>query len=121
MFFRLAGARVVANDAARLRFGVDDLVIERIGHGVEAVAAGHAEPVGVARPECIARATRTAPRLIVLQSAVHVVERLRVVDRDRVELSGDDALDVIPRASGVPRHVQPAVAAEDHLLRCCRR
>ena len=68
------------------------------------------------RAECVARSARTAPRLIVLQTAVHVVERQRVVDRDRVELSGDDALVVIPGASGVPRHVQAAVAAEDHLL-----
>src|SRR6185503_15083054 len=61
---RLAGARVVAHDAALLRFGVHEVVIERIGHGVETVAAGHAEPIGVRRTEAVARAARTAPRLI---------------------------------------------------------
>src|SRR5436305_327675 len=96
---RLPRPRIVLHPAALLRLGVDNLVIVRIGHGVEAVAACHAEPVGIRWTEGIPGAARAAPRLVVLQTAVDIVEWLRVVDRYGIKLTGNNAFDVIPRAA----------------------
>ena len=108
----LSAARVVAHHAAVLRLGVRDVVVERIGHVVEAVAACHAIPVGVGRTEGVAGATRAGPRLIVLQSAVHVVERRGVVDGDGVELRADDVFHVVPAAAAIVRNVYATVVAQ---------
>ena len=108
----LAGTRVVAHHAAVLRLGVGDVVVEGIGHVVETIATGHAIPVGIGRTKGVARAARTAPRLIVLEAAVHVVERRGVVHRDGVELRADDVLHVVPAAAAIVRDVHAAVVTE---------
>ena len=113
---RLSGARIVAHHTTVLRFSIRDVVIERIRHVVKAVATGHAIPIGVRRTEGVARAAGAAPRLVILQAAVHVVEWLRVVHRDRVELRADDVLHVVPRAAAIVGDVHAAVVTEHDVL-----
>ena len=113
---RLPRARVVAHDTAVLRLGIRNVVIERIRHVVESVTTGHPVPVGIGRTEGVACAARTTPRLIVLQSAVHVVERRGVVHGDRVKLRPDNVLDVVPRAATIIRNVHAAIVAEHDMF-----
>jgi hypothetical protein len=82
----LPGAPVVADEAAVLRFGVDDVRVLRIDDGREPVAAGRDVPVGVDDAVHRVRARRAADGVVVLRTAVHVVERRVVVERDLVEL-----------------------------------
>src|SRR5450759_2233224 len=80
----LAGAYIVADDVAALRFTVNRVRVNRIYLSVESVAAGGANPVGVGNALAIARLARCAPAAVVLQPAVHVVVRLAHVGGDRV-------------------------------------
>ncbi len=82
----LAGLAVEAHEAAVLRLGVDDVRVVRVDHGLEAVAAVGDEPVGVGDAVAGGGARRAAEAEVVLGAAVDVVEGLRVVDADAVEL-----------------------------------
>ena len=113
---RLSGARIVAHHPTVLRFRIRDVMVERIRHVVKAVAARHAIPFRIRRTVGVARATRAAPRLVVLQTAVHVVERLRIIDGNRVELRADDVLDVVPSTPAIVRDIDTAVVTEHDVL-----
>ena len=94
----LAGPLVEADDDAVLQLGVDGVRILGIDARDEAVAALGDEPVLVQDAVLGSRARRAAERVVVLQAAVDVVERRRVVDVDVVELRERQVLEEDPGA-----------------------
>ena len=98
---RLAGALVEAHQAAVLRFGIDDVLVLRVGDGAEAVAALRDVPVGVGDPLRIRRARRAAEAEVVLRAAVDAVEGKRVVGADAVELRDGEVGFEVPRLGAV--------------------
>ena len=66
------------------------------------------------------RPRRTAERVVVLESAVHVVERRRVVDVDVVVLRERQVLEERPRRAAIERAIQPAVVADEKMARILR-
>ena len=81
-----AGACVEAYQPSVLRLGVHDRRVLRVDLHVEAVAAHGDVPVLVGDAVGVARAAGAAEGVVVLGSAVDVVEGLLHVDRNGVEL-----------------------------------
>ncbi len=112
----LAGAAVVADEAAVLPLRVDDVGVGGIDHRVETVAEDGDEPVAVANAVHVGGARRAALRRIVLRASVDVVERRVVVHGDLVKLRDRQVRDVAVALASIPRFVEPAVAADDQVL-----
>ena len=95
-------------------------MIGRVDSGLEAVAAADAEPVGVEDPiGRLAGGTRPAPAAVVLQADVDVVRPAHVGAHPVGKRRGH-RVDEVPRPALVPRDVQPAVIADDQMLRVLR-
>ena len=108
--------RFTRDHAAVLRFVIDDVGIGRIDGANEAVAAAEIDPVADRRTGPPPRGARSAPALVVLQSAVDGVW-LPGVDRDVVELRHREMAEEIPRLHAIVRDVQSAVASKDDVPR----
>ena len=63
-----------------------------------------------------ARPHGAAPGLVVLESAVHAVERLARIGGDVVELADREVVDELPRGDAVEALEHAAVGAEQHVL-----
>ena len=70
----------------------------------------------VRTPSRLSDARRPAEREVVLRAAADVVERLRVVDRDAVELRDRQVREEAPGLAFVVRLVEPAVVAEQDVV-----
>ena len=86
----------------------------------EAVAAVGDEPVFVQDSMIGPGARRAAERVVVLQAAVDVVERLGVVDIDVIELRQGEVLEEHPCAACVETAIEAAVVADEHVIRVLR-
>ena len=104
------------DSVAVLRLGVDGVGIGGIDLRVHAVAGVDLHPVVVEDAEIVARGARAAERVRVLQAAVDVVRR-RHVDADPVELADRQVVHLVPGDAAVEGEVEPAVVAEDEVLR----
>jgi hypothetical protein len=83
---------------------------------IESIAAAGAEPVGVSNSQIASGLARPAPRPVVLQSAIDVI-RPAHIDRNRVELSGDDAgVDEFPRVALIVSDVESPVVTDHDVL-----
>ena len=125
LFLRLnadafAGALVVAHEDAVLQLGVDRVGILGIDPRDETVAALGDEPVLVQDAVLRSGARRSAERIVVLQPAVDVVERHRVVHVHVVVLRERQVLEEHPGRRAIERTVEPAVVADHHVVRIRR-
>src|ERR1019366_10585496 len=71
---------VVANDSAILRLGVHDIGVGWIDCGIKTVSANRYVPVTAGNSLFVTRLARAGPAVVVLKSAVHVVERQPVIE-----------------------------------------
>src|SRR5262245_31318319 len=109
---RLSGAQVETADVAVLRRRIDDVWILGIAPRLKPVTASHDVPIARANPPRAERSRWSALRPVVLRTAAHVVERLRVVDRYSVILRDRYTRDASERGTFVVRFVEPAVVAD---------
>ena len=112
----LARLPVEPHEGAVLRLGVDDVGVARLDRGEEAVAPLRDEPVLVPDAVDVVGPRRPAEGGVVLRAAVDVVEGLRVVDRDPVELRHREVRLELPRRAAVPRLVDAAVVAVQEVV-----
>ena len=82
-----------------------------------AVAKHGDEPVAVADAARIHRARGAALAVVVLGTAVDIVERRIVVDRDLVELRDGQVVDEAPRRAEVEALVNAAIGADQQVVR----
>ena len=115
---RLTGAQIEPVERPFLRLHVDDGRILGIVARLEAVAAADAVPVAGADAGPVQRPRRAADGPVVLRAAADVVERLRVVGRDPVELRQRQVGEVPPGLHAVVGLVESAVVAEEHVVTC---
>ena len=115
-----AGSAVVAYQVALLPVGVDDVRVARLGGRLVAVAEQHHEPVGIAHARDVVGARWAALGVVVLGAAVDRVEGFGVVDRDLVELGHRQVVDEAPGIGVVEGLVQPAVGADQQIVRVVR-
>src|SRR5947207_307074 len=102
------------DEPAVLRFGIDDRVVRGIDSRLKAIAGLYFVPVGVCDPDAVARRARTAPRAIVLNTAVDEI-RLPHVDVDGIELADRNLIHEIPRLAGVVGHVDAAIVPVEYV------
>src|SRR5690349_8495748 len=84
--FLLARPDIVTDYSTILVFRVHSVRISRFDGRIESIAANGHIPVTVRDSLPIASLTRAGPAVVVLQAAVHIVERLAVIEIDRVVL-----------------------------------
>src|SRR5262249_49129859 len=113
---RLASPQIAPRQITVLRLGVDDVRIAGIDAIVECIAALDREPVLIADAELLGARTRTAPGIIVLQSAATAV-RLPKIARQLVKLGERDVVDVPPRAAAIFRGPHAAVITDYQVVR----
>src|SRR5207244_3677487 len=87
---------------------------------VEPVTPGGANPIGIRDALTISRLTRAAPAAVVLQAAVHVVEGLTHIRRDRVVLRDRKVGNEIDGAATVVTDVNTADATDEEKIRIGR-
>ncbi len=98
--FLFTGAHIVTHDVTTLRFAINGVRIGGIDLRIEAVAPRRANPVSVADALTIPCLARSAPAAVVLQPAVHEVERLAHVGGDGVVLRDGKVRDECGRGHG---------------------
>ena len=113
----LTGGAVEPHQPAVLPLAVDDVGLDGIDHGLEAVAEDGDEPVLVADARLAPGAAGPTEGGVVLGAAVDVVEGLGVVDRHAVELHDGQILEVDPGGAAVMGFVDPAVAPGEEVPR----
>src|SRR5262249_6879215 len=86
---------------------------------VKPVAAGHGEPVGVDRPCVGSQCARSAPGVVILQTAADVVGTPHV-GGDLIELARGDVVVVIPSDAAIGAHIHAAVVAHVDYARILR-
>ncbi len=116
----LAGLAVVADEAALLARGVNNVGIVRIDAGLEAIAAIGDEPIGVGDAVGGAIARRAAQAVVILRAAIDVVEGRVVIDRDVVELGDGQIGFEMPVGGAVETFVDAAVIAHEVVVRVVR-
>ena len=112
----VAGGHVHAHDSCVLGRHVHGARVGPVGLGVHAVAVVHHLPVPVQDALVAARSAGSPVRVVVLQSAVHVV-RVGHVQVHVVELADGKVGQEAPVGAHVPRGVQAAVVPQDHVAR----
>jgi hypothetical protein len=104
------------NDVAALRFRVDRAGVGRVNLRVHPVAEIDLEPILVGDANVVARGTRAAPGVGILQAAADRIRALHV-HADPVELRERNVVDLVPCDAGVERVVQAAIVPEHEMLR----
>ena len=112
----LAGRAVVTDEVPLLPLRVDDVGVPRLGGRLVAVTEERHEPVRVGDAVGVEGARGTALGVVVLGAAVDVVEGLRVVEGDLVELRHGQVRAEAPRGAVVVGLVDAAVASHEQVL-----
>ena len=111
-----AAGAIVTHQPAVLPFAVDDIGIDRIDAGLEAIAADGDEPV-FAGDACGADgAGGPALGVVVLGAAIDVIERRGGVQAHLVELGDGQVLLVVPGSTAIASFVDPAVAPHEQVV-----
>ena len=113
-------AAVIARETAVLVLSVEDIGIGRIELWLVAIATEHDVPVGIRNAMNDGRSRGRAERIVVLGTAAHIVEGLRVVRLNAVELRDREISHVSPCRTAVPAFVNAAVAADIEVFRVFR-
>ncbi len=113
---RFAARAVVADQTAVLPLAVDGVGVGGVDDGLIAVAADGDEPVLVGDARTVEGPGRPSEGVVVLGAAVDVVERLRVVDRDPVELGDRQVFEEAVGGAAIPGLVDAAVAADQQVV-----
>ena len=112
----LAALAVVPHQPTVLPLRVDKVRIGRVDHRLVTIAADRHKPVFVGDAGATGRARRTAHRVVVLRAAVDVVEGLRLVSADSVELRERQVLFEVPVGTAVPRVKQATIATNQQVV-----
>ena len=104
-------AQVVAAHGAILRFAVGDGPIGGVLARIEAVAARDGIPVLVHRPSIGAKRARTAPCIVILQSAADII-RAAHVRRNLIELPDGDIVVIEKRHAAIVARIEAAIVAD---------
>ena len=99
-----------------LRLGVDDIGIGGIRGRLMAVATERDEPVGVGDAVHVQRPGRATLAAVVLSTAINVVERFVIVDRDFIKLRNGEVGDETPVLAKVQALVKPSVIADQQIV-----
>src|SRR5262249_38189069 len=107
------GPQITPGHSAVLRGEIDLIGIVGIDLAAETVAAADADPVLVDRAGLRVRPARAAPGAVILQTAVDLVIAARI-DRDMIELTDRQVVEVVPVSGAVVGLVETAIAADNH-------
>ena len=115
----LTAESIMPHEPTVLPLTVHDVGVFVVDLRLKAVAAHRDEPVFV-RYRTASGARRHAQRIVVLRSAIDVIERLGIIDADAIELRQRQIRFVLPVCGAVPRLVHTAITPDDH-VRCIVR
>ena len=110
----LTAEAIMSHEPAVLPLTVHDVGVFVVDLRLKTVAAHRDEPVFV-RYRTASGARRRAQRIVVLRSAIDVIERLGIIDADAIELRQRQIRFVLPVRSAVPRLVHTAITPDDHV------
>src|SRR5205823_7425538 len=100
-------------DGPVLGVGVDDVSVRSARRdNIFSIAAGHRVPVETGDPATAETVGRSAPAIVVLESAAEIVGSL-IILRDGIELLDGNVIEVAPGSSGVGTDVDAAIIAVD--------
>src|SRR5688572_29629413 len=111
-----AGAFIETNQAAVLKFSVDDVRVFGIDLRAKAIAAVCHEPVGVDDAGRAASARWTTKAEVVLRAAINVVERFGVVSCDVVKLRDREVLFEVPSCTAIPALINPTIGTNQIVI-----
>src|SRR4029453_4042974 len=113
----LAGSLIKTNYDAMLQRRIDGVWIFRINLRPKTITTLSHIPIAIHDARCTPRTRRTTKTKVVLSSAVDVVERLRVVGGDVVELCDRKVLFEVPVCAAVKILLHASVTPNEGMIR----
>ena len=119
--FRLQTGRftcrfIKTNQASVLRLGVDNIRVIRINGTFKTITTVGYKPIGVWNSVFIACPRWATQAEIILRTTIHIVERLRIVDRHLIKLNDWQVGFIFPRFGAIPCFIDSAITTIQHVI-----